>query len=452
MKKLDKFDIFIILSTVICFFVVASLPFKTLPFGDNDFHPETKLFADYIKGNVPSGQLIIEHAPGPVIFFLLPYLIVKSGSPDIDYWHAAIIWSAIAMIFSMLLIRRAGSLMFNDMVGKMAVFFFLIFPIHIYYCLGIGAEQVAFFSIALFLYGWARWKKKSYPRFLTSSDWWTMNFGLFFLILNRQNAGLILIFLLVVVYIMYLKEKNTYWLVGKGLIGSAFTVLISGFIVSQSLKLLPGNSGKNTQEAYFFFVAHEGSFQFRKEPFDWRYWQASIRGDSRDFKDWEKRKDSIVWQSRITGKQKSTMFAQDILKNFKEKPFAPVYQFFLRAIYGHLFVINSIHPAGLRFAGIPGIAVYLGLHILINILYITLLVFAFLFMFRERGNLLEYWPLWLPWFSLVIFNSLVYMEPRYLFPSMPGIFLMAASQIASTKFSKKWFGKREYQGEHVSIP
>jgi hypothetical protein len=56
----------------------------------------------------------------------------------------------------------------------------------------------------------------------------------------------------------------------------------------QLAKNITGNKSATNQDTLLYYVMHEGRFQFREEPFDFRYWSTSTRPDSKDFNDWKK--------------------------------------------------------------------------------------------------------------------------------------------------------------------
>jgi hypothetical protein len=68
-------------------------------------------------------------------------------------------------------------------------------------------------------------------------------------------------------------------------------------------------------------------------------------------------------------------------------------------------------------------------HLAVNAFTILLLVGSLLFLFDRRDYLLGYWVLWGPWLALTVFHVLTYAEARYLFPSRPGLVLMASAAL-----------------------
>src|SRR5690606_40580613 len=94
--------------------VVLNLPFKAKPFGDITFHEEAKNLALFLKGEVPSSEVMITKAPGPVVFFTVPYLIAPSDATDNQLWYYGITWTGIFITLAMLLIFRTAQMFFSD--------------------------------------------------------------------------------------------------------------------------------------------------------------------------------------------------------------------------------------------------------------------------------------------------------------------------------------------------
>jgi hypothetical protein len=58
--------------------------------------------------------------------------------------------------------------------------------------------------------------------------------------------------------------------------------------------------------------------------------------------------------------------------------------------------------------------------------YLVVFQLPFAVPFIHRADFASYWILWAPHFALLIFHALIYAEPRYLFPSLPGLTIMAS--------------------------
>ncbi len=437
-KRFDRFDAIIILLSIIIMAGLILAPFKAKPFGDYDFHKETVILTDYIKGKTDYSKVVITRAPGPILFYTIPYLLIPAGSSDSVYWYAGVIWTNIFMIVSMLLLRRTGRNLFNDFIGKLAVVLFFIFPIHIYYSLGILAESVAFFSVCIATYGYSLWKRNKDSGGDSRLGWGLMTGGLIFLILNRPNALLVLGFLILVLLWAYWKEKAFFNRFASGLFISFIVVLCVGFGILNIAKKITEGKTSSSQERVLMFVVHEGRFQFRDEPLDLRYWDDAYRIGSRDYAGWVHSQDSIHQSRKITKESFVDAYKGWIIKDIKANPMITIRQFFIRAFYGHIYIINSASSDRFKVGPIPGKVVYFLIHIAVNLINMLILICSIVFLFKYRRWLIRLWPLWTIWFALVIFHGFTYMEPRYLMPSKPGMALMTAVVLANSGIMRKF--------------
>lgn len=415
-----KIYLLIIALSVLMMLVVLNLPFKAKPFGDITFHEEAKNLALFLKGEVPSSEVMITKAPGPVVFFTVPYLIAPSDATDNQLWYYGITWTGIFITLAMLLIFRTAQMLFSDGTAILTMVLFFIFPLHYYYSLGIIGEGAAFFSLSLMLYGWARaWRNPASFR-----AWSMFAGGFLFLILNRPNTMLFFGFVALVMIYAAIKNKLFLRKFGKQMIVCFSSAFILGFAGLQLAKKITGGDG-DAQDNLLYWVALQGRYQFREEPTDFRFWDNEERPDSKDYQNWVKCRDSL---HKIigTGKKYKDVYRQFFIDDALEHPGWFVRQFFVKALYGHVYMINSIKPHNFKMGPLQGPSGFWTLIAVINLVNIVILAGVLLFIFRQ-GNQFQYWPLWSIILSLLIFHSLTYMEPRYLFPSKPALYILGAA-------------------------
>ena len=409
--------------------VVLNLPFKAKPFGDDTFHVEAKNMARYIKGDISYEKLTITKAPGPIIFYTFPYLIAPSSATDNQLWNYAVVFTFFISTISLLLIFRIGTTLFSKEVGLLAILIFFVFPIHCYYSLGILAEVPAFFSLTLAVYGWSiivlnPFKKKG---------WSILVLGLWFLILNRPNTMLLLgLGLLIISYSFFLK-KEFFKLYGKKLLVTFGIVGLLTFGVLQIAKVITGEKSKESQEGYFYYVAHLGRFQFREEPTDFRFWDNNNRADSKDYQNWCKNGVELGVIMQNQHRDYNDVTREFLINDALEHPFLFARQFVVKCFFGHMYFINSVQPKDFHLGPIHGIVAYWFVILIINSVNIIVLFGAFLFLFKEK-NLINYWLFWGIIASLLIFHGFIYMEPRYMFPSKVVLYLMSAAGLYKIKW------------------
>jgi hypothetical protein len=412
----------IVLLSAIMMLIVLNLPFKAKPFGDITFHEEAKNMALYLKGHLPEEKVVITKAPGPVIFYTLPYLLAPSDATDNQLWGYGAAFTGLIIMFSMFLIFKTAKAFFCKEIGVLSLVLFFIFPIHYYYSLGIIAEAPAFFSFAVALYGWS----KAYFNPQGKAGWMYIIAGFLFLILNRPNTMLLFGIVTIVLAYAWFRNRNFFAFYAKPLMLSFAVIGILGFGTLQTAKYITNKSGSDSQDNLLYFVAHLGRFQFREEPADFRFWDDSQRADSKDYQNWKKSGSELGTIMAKTGKSYKEVYKQFLIDDAIEHPWLFTRQFFVKCFFGNVYLINSIKPENFKLGPIKGPAGFAFLISVINIVNVLIIVGIFIFLFTEK-SLLRFWPFWGIIAALLLFHGLTYMEPRYLFPSKAALYVLSAA-------------------------
>jgi hypothetical protein len=412
----------IVILSAVMMLIVLNLPFKTKPFGDITFHEEAKNMALYLKGHLPDEKVMITKAPGPVIFYTIPYLLAPWDATDNQLWVYGAGFTGLIIMFSMFLIFKTAKTFFCKEIGILSLILFFIFPIHYYYSLGIIGEVPAFFSFAVALYGWS----KAYFNPKSKTGWLYIIVGFLFLILNRPNAMLLFGVVALVLAYAWFRNKAFIAQYAKPMILSFAIIGILGFGTLQTAKYITNKGGSDSQDNLFYFVAHIGRFQFREEPADFRFWDDSQRADSKDYQDWKKSGRELSATMAKTGKSYKQVYKEFLINDAIEHPWLFTRQFFVKCFFGNVYLINSITPENFKLGPVKGPAAFTFLISLINIVNVLIVVGIFIFLFTEE-NLLRFWPFWSIIAALLIFHCLTYMEPRYLFPSKAALYVLSAA-------------------------
>ena len=412
----------IIVTSVVMMALVANLPFRIKPFGDHTFHEESRDLALFFKGGLEASAVRITKAPGPILFYTPAYLLAPKGSSDDVLWGYGVFMTTLLLTVSLLLLYRSAVALFSRRVALLTILLFLIFPIHFYYSLGIVGEVPAFFSLSLALFGWSRCLEN--PGRIRG--YVLIGLGLLLLILNRPNAMLVLLAIPVALVFAYLKAKPFFYRHARRLTIVFFLVLVAGIGCLRAAKAITGNLQKNSQETLLYYVMHEGRFQFREEPFDWRFWDGDNRPDSKDHHNWKKSHNELHIEMARTQREYKDVYREWLIADAIENPWYFTRQFFIKAFYGHIYIINSITPQKFALGPFNGPAAYYGLHVLINLVNLAILAGLTIFLLREK-NQLRVWLFWGIILSLIAFHAFTYMEPRYLFPSKAALYILAAA-------------------------
>lgn len=430
--SLGRIDFVIALVSILMTIGVASLPFKAKPFGDITFHEEAKNLSLYLKGALPLSEVMITKAPGPVVFYTPAYLLAPNEASDDRLWLHGVVFTALLIAVALLLIYRAAALMFSKEIGLLSIILAFAFPIHCYYSLGILAEAPAFFATALALYGWSVASRN--PK--RTIGWLWMTIGIWLLILNRPNAMLLPLLGFCVLAFAWFKNREFLARFGKPMLFSLSAVLVMGFASLEAAKAVTAGKTDMDQGRYFYYVAHQGRFEFREEPLDFRFWENTIRPDSKDYQDWIKSRRAIHEEAHQRGVSTNEVFREFLINDALEHPFLFVRQFFVKCVYGNLYFVNSIRPEKFHLGPFHGKSGYWLLMSLINAINVLIVVFAVVFIAKEK-NRLQYWLLWGSMLALLIFHGITYMEPRYIFPSRAALYILSAAGMYRIAFVRK---------------
>ena len=437
--RLDRFDCLCIVALLLTFVVVGQLPFEASKYGDIYFHRESKELARVIRGLDSWHEIRIARAPGPVFYYAIPYSLVPPESPDEAYWRAALIWNILGMSLSILMIRRTGELLGGAFAGKLAVFLSLLLPFAVYYSFGIAAETPAFVATVCFMLGWALWWRAR-PRRLLSTPCCLGVGGLIGLVLCRPNALVVIGLAGICAVALWRRSARTS---PRGRLADVnFAVLCVSatlaaiLLVSFSIEHLSDKRGVKLQASNFSDVLFFGSFQFRSEPWDWRFWGKATRGGSTDYQNWQDAHNQLITESAQSGVPISRLEMEWAMRDMIHHPLERLKMFAVRALAMNIWIEHSTPRAS--GSGLFGRRSALFLfHLLLNAIAMIPVIASGWFLAANRKEFFRYWPLWAPWLGLLLFHSFLYAEPRYILPGLPGETIMAACVIAAALDGRK---------------
>ncbi|QNL20569.1 hypothetical protein HZR84_00915 [Hyphobacterium sp. CCMP332] len=404
----------LVIINLLLFAAILFFPVKAKVLGDQDFHIEAKSIAAYLHGLNSYNEISITKAPGPVLFYTLPYFLAGKNPSDVRLVNFARVWICVLSTIFLFWAYKSLLRIFSAQISNIFALFVFIIPLHVYYSMGILAEGPAFLSVLLIIIGFIKFQKKE--------GFWTFVLGLIFLVLSRPNSILCLpIIFSLGLYYWYFKKRP---MSGKYLLASVYAGLVI-VLITTFVKMLPNERQTLNQETYLAYVIHIGRFQFRTEEFDWRFWDGNNRSDSRDYQNYISSVHALESQIENSNDSKSGVYYDWIIRDLKEHPFMAVKQFFVRIIFGNTLRINSISTDSFSIFGIKGKTVYYAITIALNIINYLILLLA-LFFIIQKSSWKKYWPLISIILAIWIFNGIVYIEQRYLFPTRPIIYFLAS--------------------------
>jgi hypothetical protein len=429
--NVDGFDCLCAVAILLTFILMSFAPAAPSRFGDLYFHVEAQNLAHALQGTGSWSDVTFIRAPGPVVYYAVPYLFVRPGSPDKTYWQAAVAWNALWMLIAVLLIRRATSLLENARAGKIAAALSLFAPFAVYYSFGVAAEAPAYVTATVFVYGWAAWRTEQARR-LYSRGAVIACAGLVALILCRPNAVVVLAIAAACGCLGWLRTR-------RGDADAKFAtwctvaVLATVSLITISLKRLPSNRGLNEQGSNFSDVVFFGSFQFRSEPWDWRFWGKSTRSGSVDYQNWADTRQRLADEAAQSGQPISRLETRWALEDMLRHPVKRLQMFGVRVLALNVWIANSATPEAFGVGPFGGRSIYVLFHVILNGFALLPLFASFWFVASNRADFLRYWPLWGIWLGLLLFHALTYAEPRYMLPGLPGLAIMGGCVLAAKR-------------------
>ena len=405
--------------------------------GDEFFHAEAKQVAWAAHGTAPWHDVAITKAPAPVLYYVVPYLLVAPDAEERAYWLAGFLWNILWMAVCLLLLRRIGAVLGGRLAGYFAVLLTLASPFNVYYSYGILAEPPAYLGACLALYGWVRRHRAQREGISVEAGRGLLWLGLALFVLSRPNGILLLALMALAAFVLWRRRSPESRAAAKMTLLSVLVTGIVGAATLFAVSVLPGQSGQGGQGETLANVVFHGRFQYRTEPWDWRFWTGKTREGSRDYAAWVEEKERLRQEAEEKGIPYAELQREWILNDWITHPGITLQAVAVRFLSIHVAMVNSKKPAAFQAGPISGGLVYVVFHVVVNIANVFLILGGLFFLIQRRGQLAVYWVLWGPWLALLAFHVLTYAEPRYLFPARPGMVVMTAVVLALL-LPKRW--------------
>jgi hypothetical protein len=189
---------------------------------------------------------------------------------------------------------------------------------------------------------------------------------------------------------------------------------------------MPGNRGVTSQTSNMDIVVFLSTFQFRTEPWDWRFWGKATRQGSVDYQNYVHVQNQLAQEAATTGTPISRLQLKWSMHDAIQHPWIRVKMILVRLLALNIWIVNSTKPSAFHIGPFRGKSVYLGFHFLLNAVALIPVILSIAFLAINRRSFFEYWPLWGLWIGLLMFHAATYAEPRYMLPAQPGLAIMAA--------------------------
>jgi hypothetical protein len=399
-----------ILTFLLCL-VFYILPFKPKPFGDGEYHRGTLQLLDYISHGF-TGQVEVSKGFFTLLYYAIPYSLTAWLGNQKILLLAGLLFNWLAVSYGVQ--RLLGALREAGLTPKLCAGVFVLmnlFPIHIYYSMGILSEAPAFLLVSLFV----GWLYRVYQTPASESTWKPFLYcGIFlalFISVRPNFLPFVVPFFIVVLF------RNWNWKQKGMLIGSVFIPLTVFFLIEKKLD--------NTDAEFKKFQLVKGfvwsRYELRDEPFNWLPQHGMDAYASLDYKNNLKKRVELLNYCKANNLDLQKHAFDWMWNDIKSHPGLFLRQTFLKYFQSQTFVVTPLmkskKPALLKW----------GIHIYINVVNYILLftvLYSLVIYFRNRSELAVFVPLFLFYATAFITIFFLHSEQRYVFPTRPATLFM----------------------------
>lgn len=420
MKRIIDFAVKnpVLITALLCV-VFYFLPFKPKPFGDGQFHSGTQQIIEYVLNGF-QGNINIDKGFLTLFCYLIPYALVYAFHDDHLFFLSGVIFSCLFVCLSVFYLFKAFAILrFTDKSKFYVLVLMSLFPIHIYYAMGIIGEAFGFFASSLLIYFWA----KHYAGMAHRTDYFRLALSLVLLYGIKPNMlPFIFVMTLYVLILKIPKANKMYFAMGMALV----PVFI---LVERSLD----NSNFEFKNRVFRQQLLWSRFELRDEPFNWMPQHGQDKFASNDYlNNLEKRKelDSICIANKY---DRTTYYVEWVKNDILSNPGLTLRQYSLKFFQAQSFIISPLMKSD------KSKVVKYGIHIYINAInYILVIVglFAMYRLFRKKEYTL-FFPFLFFWGWGLLYVFVFHSEQRYMFPVRPVLLFLFAYWVSTDKFSPK---------------
>jgi hypothetical protein len=403
MKKLIDFIIkYPVPITVIMCLIFYFLPFKPKPFGDGEYHEGTIELIEYILNGF-NGQIRVDKGILTLFYYIIPYSLAYVFHNDSVYYHFGIIFNALVLCLSIQYLFKTFTLLnFSNKSKFWTIVILNLFPIHIYYSMGILAETAAFFSISLFVYALIKtnsgYANKKYVILLAFS----------LLLLGGTRPNLLPFAILFLIYFLFQK-------INWKLKATLFVLLVGCLLGLVELEKNVTTGDESFKSIVFANQIVWSRFELRDEPFNWLPQHGLDEFASKDYiNNLKKRKemDSICEANHY---KRTTYFLNWVKDDIVSHPILTLRQYTMKFFQSQSFIISPLIKSN------KSLLIKYGVHIYINLINYALVIIGLFSMYKlyRKKNYKLFIPFLLFWGWSLIYVFLFHSEQRYMLPLRP---------------------------------
>jgi hypothetical protein len=397
------------------------LPFKPKPFGDGEYHEGTLQLIQYVLNGF-QGDVRVDKGLFTLFYYFIPYAVVFYFKKQMLFYLSGVVFNSIMICFGVhYLFKSFEVLHFSNKSKFWTLMVLNLFPIHIYYAMGILAEAGSFFAVCLLVYLWIKITTK---KLYTTIDFVLLAFTIATLIGFRPN--LLPFAILFLIYLLVLKINLQYKLI------FATTLILLMALLSFAEKALSKSDGEFKKEVFRKQLLWS-RFELRDEPFNWLPQHGEKDVASSDYlNNLAKRAelDSICDANKF---DKTVYYINWVKDDIIHYPFLTIRQYGLKFFQSQSFIISPLIRSN------KSSAIKYGVHFYINsinyiLIYFSIMAIVVLIKAKKYQIIIPFLVLW-GWSLIYVF--VFHSEQRYMFPVRPVLVFLFAYYL-NYYFDKKF--------------
>lgn len=398
----------VLITALVCV-VFYFLPFKPKLFGDGEYHKGTIQLIQYILNGF-QGTVRIDKGLFSLFYYLIPYSLGYVFHNDTVFYLLGVVFNMIVTCWGIKYLFASFDLMrFSNKTKFWVIIVLNLFPIHVYYAMGILAESAAFFGVSLFVYSWLK---------ITANTNWAkyyllLSFSL--VVISGTRPNLLPFLILFSLYFLTIKSE---WRNKIIFISSLVLMMLTLALVEKKINNTDGAFKKDIFRRHLLW----SRFELRDDPWNWLPQDGQKEFATSDYlHNLEKRKelDSIC---EVQNLDKTIYYIDWVTNDIIQNPGLTLRQYGLKFFQSQTFVISPIMKYN------KSNFVKWSIHIYINTINYILVFFSIagiVILWREKKYQILM-PLLLLWSWSLLYVFVFHSEQRYMFPTRPVLLFLFA--------------------------
>lgn len=398
----------VLISALVCI-LFYFLPFKPKPFGDGEYHEGTLQLIQYIADGF-QGTVRIDKGLFTLFYYMIPYLLGYVFHNDGIFYLLGVIFNSIITCWAVKYLFASFDLMgFSNRSKFWSIVVLNLFPIHVYYAMGILAESAAFFGVTLFVYAWLKITAN------TNSVKYYLLLSFSLLIMSGTRPNLLPFLVLFSLYFLTIQSE---WKNKIVFISSLAFMMLTLALVEKKINNTDGAFKKDIFRKHLLW----SRFELRDEPFNWLPQHGEKDIASSDYLNNLAKRAELDSICEVNKLDKTAFYVNWVKDDIIQNPLLTIRQYGLKFFQSQSFIISPLIRSD------KSNYVKYGVHIYINSINYVLIVFSLCAMYllikTKRKDL--FYPFLFLWGWSLIYVFIFHSEQRYMFPVRPVLVFLFA--------------------------